>query len=550
MAAPPRWIALAVALGVAGAIESSAREQPGRQKPPSLLVLIVVDQMRADYLERARPVVQHGFRRLLGEGAVFEQAAYPYATTVTCAGHATIASGSYPMTHGIIGNEWWSRAENRRILCTDDAAAASVPYVGGVEKNLHGARRLRAPTLGDRLRARDRSAEVVTLSMKPRSAVMLAGRRGTSVTWFVDGTHGWATSTAFTAAPRPDLAQFFAANPIERDRAATWTPIDAGAFTGRDDGPGERPKRGWSAAFPHPLSGAPGTPDWQFYELWKCSPYADDYLASMAIAQVKALGLGQRGAIDLLGVGFSSLDCVGHDFGPDSAEVHDTVRRLDRTLGALFGALDTLVGRDRYLVALSADHGVSPIPEAMRAEGRDAGRVLAADIRKTAEAAMEAAHGPGPHIASVIAPYVSLSPATRALVERRPESARPILDAVARMPGILRVFPTRGLERWRTSADPMQRAAALSYHREESGEIMFVVKPYWLSGDTSAASHGTPHDYDRRVPVVLMGARIRAGRYAGPASPGDIAPTLATVVNLTLGRTDGRALTEALLRDN
>ena len=545
MAAPGTHL---VALALILALGASARahlEQDARSGTPRLLVVIVVDQMRFDYLDRFAKFARRGLKRLVNEGAVFERAAYPYATTVTCPGHATIGTGTLPATHGIISNEWWSRAEGRRVLCTDDTSAISVPYVGAREPASHSARRLRVPTLGDRLRAANPDARVVTLSMKPRSATMLGGHAGT-VTWFVDGTHGWATSTAYAAKPLPEPQPFFAANPIDRDRSAIWNLLNPSSFTGIDDAPGERPKRGWTRSFPHPLAGAPRTPDAQFYELWKCSPYANRYLAAMAIAQAQAFRLGQRDAVDLLGIGFSGLDCVGHDFGPDSAEVHDTVLRLDQSLGTLFDALDSSIGRNRYVVALSSDHGVSPIPEQRQRQGADAGRVLTPQVRTVAEAAMVSAHGAGPHIAAVMPPDIYFTPATHALVEKTPEAARPVIDAVSKMNGVMRVIAGRGLESKRKSSDPIERAAALGYYAAESGDLIYLLKPEWINGDSAAASHGSPHDYDQRVPVILMGPPFKPGRYSSEASPADIAPTLASTVGLKLSAVDGKVLSSAM----
>jgi hypothetical protein len=333
---------------------------------------------------------------------------------------------------------------------------------------------------------------------------------------------------------------------MDRDRAAIWTQLASPQFSGRDDAPGERPKTGWTASFPHPLAGVPGTAPEEFYELWKCSPFADAYLADLAIAQATAHKLGQRNAIDLLGVGFSGLDCVGHDFGPDSAEVHDTLLRLDRTLGRLFDALDQLIGRGGYVVGLSADHGVSPIPEQQRTQGGDAGRVAAPEIRKVAEAAMVTAHGPGPHVAAVVPPYISFTAATRARVEQSAGVAQPAIDAVARMPGILRVMRSRGLETRRRSTDPVERAAALSHFPAASGDLVYALKPYWINGDASAASHGTPNRYDQQVPVILMGDKIKAGRYTDEASPADIVPTLAAILGLKVTGVDGKSLIRVL----
>ena len=325
-----------------------------------------------------------------------------------------------------------------------------------------------------------------------------------------------------------------------------WTPIDAASFAGEDDAIGERPKTGWTRVFPHPLAGGPGTPDERFPELWKCSPFADAYLGAMAAAQVRAFALGRRGTVDLLAVGFSGLDCVGHDFGPDSAEVHDTILRLDRTLGTLFEALDAAVGRERYVVALSADHGVSAIPEQRQQAGADAGRVLAADIRRTAESALVAAHGPGPHVAAVIAPSVYLTAGTREREQQSPGPARPAIDAIAKWPGVLRVIAGRTLAGGVRRRDPLERAAALSYHPAESGDFLYLLQPGWIHGGDSAASHGSPHAYDRRVPLLFMGAPIKPGRHAGTASPADIAPTLASTIGLKLTGVDGAVLHAAL----
>lgn len=536
-------VALMLSLGSRVPAVDRSQAPPSR---PTLVILLVVDQMRADYLTRYEGQFKAGLNRLMTEGAFFDRAAYPYLSTLTCAGHATIGTGAFPYTHGIIANEWWSRAENRRVLCTEDATVTNLSYVGEVEKIGHSARRLQAPTLGERLKSLDQTSQVVTLSMKPRSAIMLAGKGGTSVTWFVDATNGWATSTAYTTTPIPAVRTFFDAQLMDRDRAAVWTQLAPTQFTGLDAGVGERPKTGWTTTFPHPLGGAPGTAEGEYYELWKCSPFADAYLADLAIAQVSALRLGQRGVTDLLGVSLSGLDCVGHDFGPDSAEVHDTLLRLDQTLGRLFEVLDRSVGRDKYLVGLSADHGVSPIPEQRRNQGDDAGRVIAPEVRKVAEAAMVAAHGAGPHIASVVPPYISFTPATRALVDKSPEAARPAIEAVSKVPGILRVIPARGLDSRRTSEDPVERAAALSYFPAESGDLVFALKPYWIYGDASAASHGTLNSYDQRVPVILMGTRVRPGRYTADATPADIVPTLATILGLNPSGFDGKSHREAL----
>lgn len=536
---------LAGVIAAATIIPSPARLEAQTAPRPSLLVVLVVDQMRADYLTRFDQLWKRGFRRLLDDGAIFDEAFYPYLNTVTCVGHATISSGTFPKTHGIILNEWLQRREGRRMSCTDDPSVAPVPYGGPPEKLGHSAHRLRVPSLGDRLRERSPGSRVVTLSMKPRSAVMLAGHGGV-VTWFSDA-NTWATSTAFTPAPLPEIAAYTAANPVESARSIVWRRLlESPLYQGDDDAPWERPKAGWSRTFPHPLSGAPGTAEKRFYELWERSPYSDAYLGSMAAALIQSFALGQRDVTDLLAVSFSSTDYVGHDFGPDSHEVEDTLIRLDGVLGDLFDVLDRTVGRNRYIVALSADHGAAPIPEESIHKGLDAGRVLPKDVTAVADKAL-AELGPGPHVRYVEYTDVYLSDATLASLEQKPALMQKLIDALAAMPGVQRVFRGPGLEQKRNSADPVERAAALSYVPGQSGDLIMVPKRFWIATDSSAATHGTSNDYDQHVPVLFMGrAFVKAGHYKTPASPADIAPTLASLADLPMAGFDGKALDTAL----
>lgn len=514
---------------------------------PSLLVLLVVDQMRFDYLDRFDALWKRGIRRLIDEGAVFERGFYPYLNTVTCVGHATIGSGTFPATHGVILNDWWQGAEGRRMSCTDDPAVTAVPYGATAEQIGHSAHRLRVPSLGDRLRERSLDSRVVTLSMKPRSAVMLAGHGGV-VTWFSDA-NTWSTSTAFAASPVPIVASYAAANPIENARDIVWRRLlEPPVYQAQDASPWERPRTGWARTFPHPLSGAPGTPAAAFYDLWQRSPYSDAYLGEMAAALTQGFELGQRDAVDLLGVSFSALDYVGHDFGPDSHEVQDTLIRLDTVLGDLFEVLDRTVGRDRYVVGLSADHGVAPIPEQQIHSGQDAGRLLPTAVRAVAEEAL-AVLGPGPHVRFVEYTDVYLTDATRSNLASRPDVARALVGALSAMPGVERVMAGAGLELKRESEDAIERAAAWSHVPGQSGDLIVVPKRHWIATDSAAATHGTLHPYDQHVPVVLMGRSfIKPGRYPNAASPADLAPTLATLVDLPMPGVDGKVLAVALTK--
>jgi hypothetical protein len=402
------------------------------------------------------------------------------------------------------------------------------------------------PTLADRLRAASPQSRVVTMSMKPRSSVMLAGHGGTAVTWFAD-SNTWATSTAYTTSLIPEVQAWVTAHPVEAERGAIWNRIyDPSAYSGADDGVGERPPAGWTPLFAHPLAGAPGTRRDRFFDLWERSPFSDAALADMAATLVQSIQLGQRGVVDYLAVGFSALDYVGHAFGPDSHEVQDTLIRLDKSLGEFMTVLDKTVGRDRYTLALSADHGVGFIPEALQAERRDAGRLANADLQKVAEAAMVNAHGPGPHVAHVEYTQLYLTPRARTLVAAKPRALDPLVKALSSVNGVLRVFPSNTLPSKRNSNDLLERAAALSFFAGESGDVQIVLKPNWINTDSSAATHGSFQPYDQRVPVIFYGDSIRRGRFTDAATPADIAPTLASLVQLNLPGTDGKVLKRAV----
>lgn len=510
---------------------------------PKLIVVLTVDQFRADYVNRFHHQWTSGLRRLVDRGAWFRQAAYTYLGTVTCAGHATIGTGSVPATHGIVLNAWWDRETQRELQCAEDPAAPVVSY-GGPLKGGYSPRRLISSTLADELRMQLADTRVASFSIKPRSAIMLAGQRGDAVTWF-EGS-AWATSTAYADRPVPAVQQFIAANPVERYLGKSWTrSLPESSYSFPDEGVGERPPKHWTSTFPHVLTSASGAADSQFYDLWKTSPFADEYLARLALAAAGTLQLGRRGATDYLAVSFSALDAVGHAFGPHSQEVQDVLARLDVTIGSLLDELDRTVGRSNYVVALSSDHGVSPVPERVAAEGLDAGRITAKDATARVEAALVKALGAGKYVASMQYTDFYFLPGVYERLQGNPAAMKAAIDALRATPGIWRVYRSEELLHRPATEDAITRAAMASYFQGRSGDLILVPKPYWILS-SAGATHGTAHAYDTRVPVILAGAGIKPGEYLTAASPADIAPTLGFLAGVLLPRPDGRVLTEAL----
>jgi predicted AlkP superfamily pyrophosphatase or phosphodiesterase len=271
------------------------------------------------------------------------------------------------------------------------------------------------------------------------------------------------------------------------------------------------------------------------------------------MASVDALKLGQTKGTDFLGISFSALDLVGHDFGPTSHEVQDTLVRLDRTLGSLLGHLDRTVGAGNYVVALTADHGAAPIPEQSAALGFDAGRIDSVAVRQAVQAALETALGPGPYVVGSQYSDLILPPEVIEKLRHDPRAALQVLRAIKAVAGVAAAYVADQLESRAAAGDRDARAVLSSYYPGRSGDVLVIPRPYWffVTADGSpqpgsATSHGTMYGYDQRVPVILYGRGIKPGEYLRAVTPADIAPTLAYLCGVTLAEADGEVLAEAL----
>ena len=537
---------VAIAVAASGSRAAGQRTSPN-ERAPKLIVLIAVDQMRGDYIERFQQQWTHGLHRLIARGAWFRQTMYPYANTVTCAGHSTIGTGTIPSVHGMILNTWWDRAKRKTVNCVDDASVTTLSYGKAVPTIGESLAMLKTTTLADELRTQlSPPARVIGFSMKARSVITLSGRRPSAVAWFDDlGT--WVTSTAFSTQPVPEIADFVARNPIERDFGRTWDralPKDAYLF--EDPAIGPRPTKGMTSAFPHLLKGAGGaSPDQTFYDQWRTSPMMDDYMARMALDVAARLKIGATTTTDMIALSFSALDVVGHDYGPNSHEVQDVLIRLDRTLGDLLAGLDRLVGADNYVVALSADHGVAPFPERSIAQGIDAGRVTPAAFTAQVEAILDEALGGGPWLERFLHSDFYLVPGGYEKLIAQPGAVERVKTAIRALPAVREVYTRDDLIADRFDDDPLGRRIAHSFYAPRSGDLIVSVKPYWII-QANGTTHGTPYAYDAQVPLVMMGSRIAHGEYLAPAEPTDIAPTLALLAGVTLPNVRGRVLAEAL----
>jgi len=520
-----RMIAAAAAL--AAIVTTAPHAAPAA--PPKLAVIIVVDQMRGDYIDRFSRAWTGGIKRMATDGAWFQRAAYPYMKTVTCAGHATISTGTFPHTHGVFKNAWWDRDLRRQMTCTQDPKATDIGY-GITATGGDSAYRLQVPTFTDLMRT-GKQAHIASVSLKARSAIMLAGHGADAVTWLTDALDGWETSNVFAETPVPAVKAFVDANPLTADLGKTWDRLlPAASYEGADDAVGEAPPGGWTRTFPHVLS---AEADKAFFAQWEASPFGDAYLGRFAAALVEGLQLGTHDTTDVLAVSFSSPDLVGHGFGPRSQEIQDVYARLDRTIGTLFDALDAKVGKGRWVAALTADHGVTPIPEQLAAEGKDAGRINGSAIYDAIEDALHGAVSPGRHVSVISSNDIYFEPGIYNKIRASRELTTKVIGAIGRQPGVKRVFLSEEIRDGAKSKDPLVRAAALSYFPGRSGDIVFESKPGWMISAVGT-THGSATPDDQHVPILFLGAGIKPGKYQDAASPADVTPTLAAIAGVTM----------------
>jgi predicted AlkP superfamily pyrophosphatase or phosphodiesterase len=535
-------LAAAVLIGARIPVSALTAAHPGLGARPKLVVLIVVDQMRADYLEKYATSFHDGFTRLMKDGEWFTNAAYPYAKTVTCAGHSTVSTGDFPSTHGMINNTWWDRASRKTVTCTSDPNTSLVTYGGAASspaaaKSGDSAWQMKAPTFAEQLRAQSAGSRVVTLSLKARAAISLAGRGADSVTW-LDDDH-WVTSTAFSDSPRPELEKYIEAHSIETDFGK---PLFRNA-----EGHGTTTEVPKIVAETGALANV-RVPIVRSISDWEASPFSDVRLEKMAETQIGSLKLGKGEGTDFLAISFSALDIIGHEKGPESSEVHGVIFFLDATLGELFDFLDHHVGKANYVVALTGDHGVARVPEIAGKEGVDAGRADVGELTASVTKALVPFGGGDKPVAAFADGDIYFAAGIWDKISAEPKALDAVFAAIRGVAGVADVFRVDKLGEL-AEKNPLARAALLSEFPGRGGDLFVIPKPNWFfdrrgkSGEWSGGTtHGTPYAYDQRVPIILMGGGIPPGKNADAVTPADIAPTLAELTGISIAHTDGHAL--------
>jgi len=504
---------------------------------PKLIVVIVIDQFRGDYLERYRDQFgDGGFRVFLDRGAYFTDCNYDYANTRTAPGHATLFTGSYTSGHGIVANEWWDPQKKKRVTSVEDDTTKLV----GVGKTGVGAspHNLLSDTLGDEMKlATGGKARVFAISLKDRAAVLPAGFSGDAAYWIDPKSGDWITSTYY----RPDLPgwvrNFNGSHRAEKFWNREWRDKD-----------GDGDMLGSTA----PRNGKDGAPA-SFYEVVGSTPFANDYQLEFAKELVLYEKLGAGPATDLLVISLSANDILGHQVGPDSPQMRSMALELDRSLAEFFGFLGHQIGMANVWLALSADHGVAPLPEFAKTLRLPAANLDAKALREQINSLLAKQYAKkADYVVDLDYPLAWLNEEAFAGAVARHSAGHKESDAEAdageamKQAGLAGYFTKSQLARGETPATEIGRRYAHSYSPEGGWYVIGIPIPFRV-GSTKGTDHATPFSYDTHVPLAFYGLAFQPGIYRTHAEPVDLAVTLASLLGINApAQATGRVLTEAL----
>ncbi len=497
------------------------------QASPKLLVILIIDQFRGDYLERYHDEFgPSGFRTFTDRGAYFPACYYDYANTRTAPGHATIGTGTYTSGHGIFSNEWWDPASKKVVSSVDDESTkllgAEVEGVGASPHNLM------ADTLGDELRlATQGNARVFGVALKDRAAILPTGFSANGAYW-IDKTSGaWVTSTYYMTEAPHWLTAFNSQKHAQRYLNLDWKDSNGEVLgsTAPHDGPDSKAL--------------------DYYELVGRTPFANDYELEFARELIRQERLGQGTVTDLLVISLSSNDLVGHAYGPDSPQIHASVLALDRQISEFLSFLQQEYG-NRFWIALSADHGVAPTNASSVSlripAGVIANKELKAELNKRLSAML---HKPGEYVRSASFPIVFVN--SGAFDEKVSEAdAETYVAQTMHDMGFITAYTKDQLASGEVAPTAIGRMFANSFSPYGGWWVMGLPHPFWLSAK-DVADHGVAYSYDQHVPLAFYGAPFKPGIYRDQVEPIDMAPTLAVLLGINKPtNSTGHVLTQAL----
>jgi predicted AlkP superfamily pyrophosphatase or phosphodiesterase len=501
---------------------------------PKLVVGIVVDQMRYDFLYRFQAKYgTGGFNRLLRKGFNCKNMHYNYGPTVTAAGHSAIFTGSVPAINGIVGNDWYDRRLGRSVYCAADSTVQSVG--SGSSAGRMSARNLLASTIADQLRITQVfKNKSIGISLKDRGAIMPAGHTATGAYWFDNSIGGWVTSTYYMKQLPAWAQKYNEQQEAKKYLNTTWNTLlpiekyteaegDSQAYEGKLPGENE-------ATFPHQLTGTNAA----IYETLKSTPFGSTMTKDFALAAIDGENLGGNGTTDFLSVSFSSPDYAGHAFGPYSVEVEDIYLRLDRDLESLLSHLDRKLGRGNYLFFLSADHAVADIPAFWQKNKLPAG-VKDYGFSSIIKNAITKNVGDAALFLAFENSQIYLN---QPLMQAKNMTSTDVLMAIKpSLMAIDGVADVLDLQYISTSTLPslLKERIANGYNAQRSGDLMVLLQPQWILGRSTGTTHGSIYNYDTHVPAIFYGWGVPRGASSSAYNITDIAPTVTGLLQIMEG---------------
>jgi predicted AlkP superfamily pyrophosphatase or phosphodiesterase len=520
------------------ALSASATAQPANT--PKLVVGIVVDQMRMEYLYRyERKFGDGGFKRLMSQGYTLKNGHYNYVPTYTGPGHASIYTGATPAVHGIISNDWYDKTIKKEVNCVGDDRQKPVGSETG--NGDVSPWRMLSTTISDELElATQRRAKVIGMSMKDRGAVLPAGHTPDGAFWF-DGTTGKFISSTYYKPGLPTwVEKFNAQNLAEKYLSQEWKttyPIEQYKESGPDDSPYETKAKGKEkSTFPYNLAELRKTNGNFDYVI--SSPYGNDLLADFAIAAIDGEALGKDEWSDMLAISFSSTDYVGHAVGPNAVEVEDIYIRLDKTIETLLQKLDASVGKGQYVVFLTSDHGVADVPaylkdlkipaDNLRVPSLEAGLVDHLKQYFPDKTVIEEMSGDQIFLNSEMFTGDPRSSGVDYLV-----ATELIRNYLLRQNGIAEVYTRQLLQTSDFGEQGIKGSVKRGFHTKRSGDLIVVMEPGWIaSSGTTGTTHGSGYTYDTHVPILFFGYGVKAGSSTQYHTITDIAPTISIMLKI------------------
>lgn len=503
---------------------------------PKLMIGIVIDQLRYDYLERMDTLwSEEGFKRIFNEGYNYRNAHYNYAGTYTGPGHASIYTGTTPSDHGIVGNHWYQRDEKKVVYCTDDSRYKTLGDKSRAgEMSPH---RLVANSMCDELRlSTNFKSKVIAISLKDRGSILPGGYSANGVYWFSDETSSFVSSTYYMDKLPKWVHDFNNRKLPEQYMKQTWTPTlpinTYTAFTTGDDVPYERPFLGESrTTFPYKLDSYRKK---YGSKAIKSTPFGNTLTFEMAKAAIEGENLGKGAYTDFLAVSFSSTDYMGHQFGPNSVELWDAYVKFDLELADFLKYLDKEVGKDNYTLFITADHGVAEIPLYMYDNKMFAGYLPDDFLEELQKHSLEQFGD------SLIESFINLNvylnkEKIKSRKLDRAEVLHTFREFILSRSEVHSVFVPEELV-FQSSPMSKQNRVKNGYWAKRSGDLLLVLHTGFINSknNSQGTTHGSPYSYDTRIPILFYGAGIEKGSSVRYVEITDIAPTVSLLLKTSL----------------